>query len=99
MPDEPVPQNLLDSIKDANNGSRFLRMENGEKSDLAVETINPINNPDIGAKWDGVGFLSPSPGNDYMLDYTGYNWVLVPPNINNPGIYSWDEEQTIWISE
>lgn len=99
MPDEPVPQDLLDAVLNAGNGSRLLRVSSDTNELSSVETVTPVNNPSIGFRWDGIGFVSSSPGPEFMLDHTGYNWVAIPPSIDTPGTYSWDSENRVWIPQ
>lgn len=97
MPPEPVDESTIELIKNQGNGASFLRLSNSDDSVASVETIFPVNSPLIGALWDGTGFLAQSPSPEFMLDHTGYNWIPMPPDINNPGYFEWDSEHSSWI--
>ncbi len=99
MPEEPVNENLLLAIKNQSNGSYFLRLSDHQDSLSNVESITSVNAPNIGSAWDGTGFLSPSLGTEYMLDYTGYNWIPIPPDISESGTFEWDPENLSWSEQ
>ena len=99
MPDEPVSQELLDFVKENEGGEYFLRLSNDYDEEAEIETIYPINIPIISSTWDGIGFISPSPGTEYMLDYTGYSWTIIPPDISESGTFEWDPENLSWSEQ
>lgn len=99
MGTEPVDQTLINTLIAQGSGERFIRLSNDQDDVASVESVTSVNNPDIGSVWDGVGFLAPSPGPQFMLDHTGYNWIPVPPDINDQGYFRWDSENTAWVKQ
>lgn len=97
MPDEPVDQQLLDSLLFQNKSSRSIRLENGQECTNTCETVDPKNTPVIGSEWINNCFITPKPGENYILDYYGINWVPVPPDLNSEETFFLDFEKQEWV--